>query len=92
MACARAAIVSSKVGCAPDLIEDGVTGWTFDPGPAAEQKVATILEHLYANRHFLQEVGVQARKRVRSYSFDAVAGGIKAALESISKKKQGVVQ
>jgi glycosyltransferase involved in cell wall biosynthesis len=92
MACKRPAIVSSKVGCAPDLVEEGVTGWTFDPGTASEQKVAKILEHLYANRQVLQEVGIHAEKKIRSYSYDAVAGGIKAALEIIDRKKQGILQ
>jgi glycosyltransferase involved in cell wall biosynthesis len=32
MACALPAIVSDAVGCAPDLIEEGVTGFTFPVG------------------------------------------------------------
>jgi glycosyltransferase involved in cell wall biosynthesis len=90
MACTRPAIVSSKVGCAQDLVEHGVTGWTFDPGAAAEQKVAGILEQCYANRQDLRSVGVNAEKKVQLYSYDAVARGITLALEISNKRHQGI--
>jgi len=38
MACGRAVIVSNRVGCAPDLIEDGVTGDVFLSGNIFELK------------------------------------------------------
>ncbi len=31
MACGLPVIVSNRCGCAPDLVQDGVNGWTFDP-------------------------------------------------------------
>lgn len=87
MACARPAIVSSKVGCAPDLVEHGETGWTFEPGPAAEDAVAMILVQLYQDRQVLRNAGMHAQQKVQAYSFEAVASGISAALGAIVGKK-----
>jgi glycosyltransferase involved in cell wall biosynthesis len=49
MACGLPVIVSERCGCAPDLVEDGVTGFAFDPHDVeglAElmQRVATMTE------------------------------------------------
>lgn len=35
MACARPAVVSDRVGCAPDLVRDGVTGFSYPCGDIA---------------------------------------------------------
>lgn len=77
MACGRPAIVSDRVGCAADLVTDGVTGAVFpfgDVGALAERLVAL------ADPARLQAMGEQARLRVRrDYSIErAVAGTLDA--------------
>jgi len=79
MAAGRPALVSSHVGCHPDLVEDGGTGWVF----AADdwQDCARLLEYALADRERLQRMGEAARHRVLRYSFDAATDGLVRALD-----------
>lgn len=47
MVCGKAVIVSSKCGCAPDLVENGVNGYTFDPYNVQElaDKMNRFVQH-----------------------------------------------
>lgn len=56
--------VSRICGCAADLVEEGVTGWTFD---ASEDAQLTVLM-VRAAEMDLATLGRAARQRVRAYS------------------------
>lgn len=72
MACGVPAIVSDAVGCAPDLIEPGVTGEIFPCGDVAA--LARAIEAvLCADR---EEQSRQAARRIAAYSPAAAARGI----------------
>jgi glycosyltransferase involved in cell wall biosynthesis len=68
------AVVSSVVGCAPDLIRDGETGRVFPAGDAKE-----LAKHV---QEFLEEpdrarvMGAAAASHIRGYSTQASASGI----------------
>ncbi len=62
MAAGRA-IVSTCVGAAPDLIEDGVHGLLVPPGDA--EKLAEAIGRLLADRELAQRLGAAARQRAR---------------------------
>jgi glycosyltransferase involved in cell wall biosynthesis len=79
MACGRAAIVSDRVGCAPDLIIPGRTGEVFPFGD--EPALAEVLSRMGADRHRLVEMGQAARSHVANYSIDALTSGTLAALD-----------
>ena len=78
--CGLPAIVSSHVGCGPDLIEDGVTGWIFEAGNLAA--LGRALEMAAANRDRLATMGETLKQRVtREYSYqsatEALLSGIR---------------
>lgn len=63
---ARKNIVTAKVGSIPDIIKDGVTGWTFKAGEFND--AAVLIENIYNNRYNLN-VGDNAFDLVKkSYS------------------------
>ena len=72
------AVVSNAVGCAPDLIEDGMTGAVFDAGDA--DSLAIALRRVLP---LLNNPATRARCReiVDVYSISNAARGIAAALE-----------
>jgi len=78
MACGLPAIVSNRVGCGPDLIEEDVTGSIFPFGDfdALAQKMVDMA----ADPHKLQKMGQRAKELVlHNYSVEkAVEGTIKA--------------
>ena len=72
------AIVSSGVGCAPDLIRDGETGRVFAVGDARE-----LAECLDAFVHSPERAGIMggvAGEHIRRYSTEASTAGILQAL------------
>ncbi len=66
----RPAIVSSQVGCGPDLIREGETGWTFPAGDVGA--LAGILGKAHAaGREGLAILGARAREQLAGYSYEA---------------------
>ena len=85
MACGLCAIVSDRVGCGPDLVEDGVNGWRFRAGDVVA--LAERITTLTADRRLLFELGANARNRVRNFSLDSAVEGILKALGSLVQAK-----
>jgi len=71
-------LVSDRVGCQRDLVEDGVTGWVFraDDGNHLRQRLAEAVALPPAARAAL---GSAARVRAAGYSYSAAAAGLLAA-------------
>jgi len=80
MACGRPAIVSDRVGCGLDLVEEGFTGFTFPFGDV--EALASILVGAASDPQRLRKLGDQARQRVlKKYSVDKAVEG---TLEAVS--------
>jgi glycosyltransferase involved in cell wall biosynthesis len=65
-ACGRPAIVSTEAGCAPELIDEGVTGWALTT-PDADALAALMLKALHGARNLPAEA-LAAKSRQGSYS------------------------
>ena len=81
MVCGLPAIVSNRVGCGPDLIKKGVTGFVFpfsDINILAEKMLITAFDKRY------REMGANARKLVtEQYSVQKAVWGTLEALNNI---------
>jgi glycosyltransferase involved in cell wall biosynthesis len=82
MACGLPAIVSDQVGCAEDLIEDNVTGWTFEFGNW-DQLTKQIVTRS-SQRHKLSVMADACRRLVEEYSPESAADGIAEAVRFAS--------
>lgn len=80
MACGRPVIVSDRVGCAPDLVQEGRTGWVFPTGAAGEHRFAGILEQALTDPDSLHVMRRAARERVETHSMDFAARCVSDAL------------
>lgn len=69
-------VVSDKVGCAPDLIEPGVTGEVFKAGSAEDLTSALQRAVRLVSRPEVREV---CRKKVNGYTVEKAAEGIAKA-------------
>lgn len=82
MVCGLPAIVSDRVGCGPDLVQDGATGAVAPFGDI--EGLACRMVEFASDKPRLVEMGVRARDRVAEYSVGrAVEGtiqGIRAVL------------
>src|SRR5262249_12011474 len=79
MACGLPAIVSDRVGCGPDLVEDRVTGAVFPFGDV--EALARWVVQFASNRSQLEQMGAAARERVKAYSVEAAVDGTLKSLE-----------
>jgi glycosyltransferase involved in cell wall biosynthesis len=81
MNAARPAIVSDDVGCAPDLIEDGVNGCIYpvDDVDALTGALRRVLETPGA----AERMGQRARERIRNWGFEEDLHGLRQALASV---------
>ena len=77
--CGLPAIVSSHVGCGPDLIEEGVTGWVFAAGNIEDLR--RCLCEAASNRRRLGQMGSTLQRRVLGdFSYDSAARALFDAL------------
>lgn len=81
-------VVSQAVGCAPDLIDPGITGKVFDTG-SAESLAQAILRALPLIGRL--EVRTRCREKAAAYSVDAAADGLaRAFFEATSLRLRAV--
>jgi glycosyltransferase involved in cell wall biosynthesis len=78
------AIVSDKVGCAPDLIRPGQTGEVFPCGDV--KKLAEIFKTFALQREHLREMGRNAYRIIDNYSIANAVEGTLRAIHEVAKK------
>jgi glycosyltransferase involved in cell wall biosynthesis len=83
MACARAAIISDKVGCGPDLVEEGKTGWVFESKARSELALANLLRGNVVDKDFIAQRGKEALKKVDQYSYPVATQKLLETLEKL---------
>ena len=83
MSCRRPCLVSDQVGCAPDLIVEGHTGFTFPRGDTGELAVRMV--KCAANPQQLVVMGENAQARIAKYSISVAVEGVIQALNRVVK-------
>jgi glycosyltransferase involved in cell wall biosynthesis len=85
---ARPAIVSTHVGCRPDLILEGDTGWSFPAGDV--EALARVLRKAVSDPERLVTMGRRARAHVANYSYQAATSELLRALEQVMSARAEV--
>jgi glycosyltransferase involved in cell wall biosynthesis len=83
MACGLPAIVSDRVGCGPDLVIPGKTGFVFSCGDI--EGLARHMAWFAANRNGIGPMGENARKLLKSYSIENAVDGVLGALAFLGR-------
>jgi len=78
----RPAIVSDRVGCNPDLIQHGETGWLFRAGDEVDL-VQTLRKVLSLSPAELAEKGRTAQSHAASFNYENATRGLLNALHSL---------
>src|SRR5579862_2994224 len=79
MACGVPAIVSDDVGCAPDLVLNGETGFTYPCGDVGQLVVR--MTQLAGNRDLRQRMGARCVAHIQAFSPLRAAEGVVEALD-----------
>jgi glycosyltransferase involved in cell wall biosynthesis len=78
---ARPAIVSDRVGCGPDLVTPGETGWVFPSGDA--DALGAALRDALSDPARLARMGEAARNRMDAYSYEAASAALETVLDGL---------
>jgi glycosyltransferase involved in cell wall biosynthesis len=78
MACGIPAVVSNAAGCAPDLVVEGETGYSFPVGDI--RVLATRLGTLASSSELRLRLGAQSREHISAYTAEAAVAGILEAV------------
>ena len=77
------AIVSNEVGCGPDLVRDGETGWIFAGGLDG---LVDCMRRAVVQRSRLREMGTAAKAHVsQHYSMQVATDGLLQAISAVVK-------
>ncbi|RUM38208.1 MAG: hypothetical protein DSY58_02595 [Desulfobulbus sp.] len=83
MVCCLPAIVSDRVGCGPDLVEEGITGSLYPFGDI--QTLAARMLYMAENQERLLQMGKNAQRRVlQHYNVKKAVKGTLAAVEDVT--------
>lgn len=74
----RPAIVSSHVGCGPDLILPNQTGWIFEAGDIAS--LTRTMKLAAEDPNHTREMGILAQQHVTTFSYEGAAEALLKAL------------
>lgn len=80
MACGLPVVVSKAVGCAEDLVAEGVNGWLFDPGDAAG--LGARLKQLAEDADLRTAMGEASRVRIARWDCANFASNALRAIEA----------
>lgn len=84
MNASRPVIVSSAVGCQPDLVTDGVEGLVFPAGDTAA--LADALRRVLRSPETASRMGANALKRISTWGLEENVKGLRAALAHLTGK------
>ena len=79
MASSLPVIVSNRVGCARDLVAEGVNGFTFDPYDV--KQLARLLSRISAFNFPISTFGTASRSIISNWGPERFGAGLKAAVE-----------
>jgi len=82
MNCARPCIVTDDVGCAPDLIEDGINGCIYPAGDIGA--LTDALRRVLASPEIAEAMGRRAHERIERWGFEQDIAGLRHALQQVS--------
>jgi len=76
-------LVSNRCGCAMDLVQEGGTGFSFDPFNV--EQMAELMVRCSSNSTGLSGMGIAARKLVANWGCNRFVEGLTRAVEMAIK-------
>jgi glycosyltransferase involved in cell wall biosynthesis len=84
MACGLPVLVSNKVGCALDLVKEGINGFIFEAGNQGSLKDKLAL-YAAKNKNELQKMGIASRCIIKEWSFEKTCAALVSNLSDVTK-------
>lgn len=87
MASGLPVVVSAELGCAPDLVADGVNGFTFPAGNV--EALADALRRIIRDPSLRRAMGEASRTRIARWSYAEALAGLREALAATAPGTHG---
>lgn len=84
MTCGKAVIVSTRCGCYPDLVQEGINGFTFDPFEVDQLK--NSMDYFLKKPDKLNQFGVESEKIIAEYRPEVVAKDMLSGFRKVCTK------
>jgi len=84
----RTPVIAARIGGIPELVTDGVTGYLFEPGNAAD--LAAKMSELIRRPEAVRELGEAAFRRIAGDTFENYADQISAVYDEPPVGSEGV--
>ncbi len=85
MAAGAPIVLSREIGCAEDLVADGVNGRIFDARDI--ESLAEALRDVISDRGRMRAMREASRARIAGWSYNECAVGIRAAISAVNEKR-----
>jgi glycosyltransferase involved in cell wall biosynthesis len=79
-------VLSEEIGCAEDLVRDGVNGATFRAGDV--DGLAKALRSFLVDAHHAATAGAASRARIAEWSYAECTNGLRHAVETIRQRRR----
>jgi 1,2-diacylglycerol 3-alpha-glucosyltransferase len=90
MASGLPVLVSNRCGCVPELVQEGINGYGFDPQNM--DKLVDLMINATTNQRDLKEMGLESRKKIEMYSPEAWAKSLSECIEvTIARKGTNIL-
>ena len=84
MSVGKPVIVTNRVGCQPDLVQDGLNGFVFAVGDI--EKLSACLRRLIEDKALRESMGENGRRLIQRYTYDEDISGLRNALRSCVRR------
>lgn len=81
MACGLPLLVSDKVGCADDLVENYLNGFIFKSGDIAN--LAEKMNYFIDNNSKMKEMGLAAKEKIQFWSFEQICQALEMTMDNL---------
>ena len=93
MASGLPVLVSNRCGSAPDLVQEGVNGWNFDPSD--QEQLTELMLKISSDSALRKEMGGQSREIIANWDPARFAQGVSSAVNAAwkaPKPKYGLME
>jgi glycosyltransferase involved in cell wall biosynthesis len=78
-------LVSNRCGCYPDIVQDGLNGFSFDP--MDENELFSLMKDVTEGKYDLEAMGEASLEIIKDYSPEKAAEAYKRAINFVMEKK-----
>ena len=90
MASGLPVLVSNRCGCVPDLLQEGVNGWSFDPGD--QEQLTSLMLKISSDSRLRKEMGTRSDEIIANWGPARFAQGVASAgMAAIAAPKRKLV-